>query len=151
MIIEEKIIIDRPRVVDDTIDGETILVNLKNGNYYSFDKLGVIFWEAISRRMDLDALSAALSRKHNAEKEKTDKLVREFIHALLEEKLITLEETEGELYDPHSSEEVGELAGQYKGKLEPAVLNRYGDMQDMLLLDPIHDTDEKGWPKGPAV
>ena len=24
-------------------------------------------------------------------------------------------------------------------------LNRYADMQDLLLLDPIHDVDEDGW------
>lgn len=25
-------------------------------------------------------------------------------------------------------------------------LERYTDMQDLLLLDPIHDVDERGWP-----
>ena len=25
-------------------------------------------------------------------------------------------------------------------------LNRYDDMQDLLLVDPIHGTDEAGWP-----
>jgi hypothetical protein len=28
----------------------------------------------------------------------------------------------------------------------PPVLSRYTDMQDLLLLDPIHDVDETGWP-----
>jgi hypothetical protein len=26
------------------------------------------------------------------------------------------------------------------------VLNKYTDMQDLLLLDPIHEVDERGWP-----
>jgi hypothetical protein len=26
------------------------------------------------------------------------------------------------------------------------VLERYTDMQELLLLDPIHDVDESGWP-----
>ena len=25
-------------------------------------------------------------------------------------------------------------------------LNRYADMKDLLMLDPIHEVDEKGWP-----
>ena len=28
----------------------------------------------------------------------------------------------------------------------PSKLNRYADMQDLLLLDPIHEVDEEGWP-----
>ena len=53
MIIEEKIRANRPQVVDDTIDGETIIVNMKNGNYYSFDKVGVLIWECIVNEADL--------------------------------------------------------------------------------------------------
>ena len=31
--------------------------------------------------------------------------------------------------------------------LAAPVLNKYSDMQDLLLLDPIHDVDEEaGWP-----
>jgi hypothetical protein len=26
------------------------------------------------------------------------------------------------------------------------VLHRYTDMQDLIVLDPIHDVDETGWP-----
>lgn len=28
----------------------------------------------------------------------------------------------------------------------PPVLEVFADMQDLLLLDPIHDIDEVGWP-----
>jgi hypothetical protein len=27
------------------------------------------------------------------------------------------------------------------------LLNKYSDMQELLLLDPIHDVDDAGWPK----
>ena len=29
---------------------------------------------------------------------------------------------------------------------EPPQLMKYTDMQELILLDPIHDVDEKGWP-----
>ncbi len=29
---------------------------------------------------------------------------------------------------------------------EAPVLESYSDMQDLLLLDPIHDVDDAGWP-----
>ena len=28
-------------------------------------------------------------------------------------------------------------------------LSKFGDMQDLLLLDPIHDVDQQGWPNSP--
>ena len=30
---------------------------------------------------------------------------------------------------------------------EPPTLSKYKDMQDMLLLDPVHDVEEAGWPE----
>jgi hypothetical protein len=32
------------------------------------------------------------------------------------------------------------------GSWSSPVLSIYDDMQDLLLLDPIHDVDESGWP-----
>jgi hypothetical protein len=29
------------------------------------------------------------------------------------------------------------------------VLNKYTDMQELLLLDPIHDVNAQGWPESP--
>ena len=31
------------------------------------------------------------------------------------------------------------------GDYVPGKFNRYADMQDLLMLDPIHDVDENGW------
>jgi hypothetical protein len=39
--------------------------------------------------------------------------------------------------------QLAEVAGDFK----PPLVNKYTDMQDLLLLDPIHEVDEKGWPE----
>ena len=33
-----------------------------------------------------------------------------------------------------------------RAPFHPPVLNVFSDMQDLLLLDPIHDVDATGWP-----
>jgi len=34
----------------------------------------------------------------------------------------------------------------------PPIVEKYTDMQDLLMLDPIHDIDETGWPnKAPQL
>jgi len=37
------------------------------------------------------------------------------------------------------------------GEFRAPVLNVYADMKDLLLLDPIHDVDEVGWPTPKSV
>ena len=37
-------------------------------------------------------------------------------------------------------------AHQARGAYRTPVLSIYTDMQDLLLLDPIHDVDQAGWP-----
>ena len=39
-----------------------------------------------------------------------------------------------------------ENAVAVKQPFEAPILNKYNDMQELLLLDPIHDVDEAGWP-----
>jgi hypothetical protein len=37
------------------------------------------------------------------------------------------------------------------GSFEPPTLEHYTDMEYFLLLDPIHEVDESGWPHAPAA
>ena len=39
--------VNRPTVTSETVDGETIIINLESGNYYSLDGAGSAMWELI--------------------------------------------------------------------------------------------------------
>jgi hypothetical protein len=43
------------------IDNEIIILNLKNGNYFSLDNLGVLVWEMITQSLPLDSMSVLFS------------------------------------------------------------------------------------------
>jgi hypothetical protein len=49
---------------------------------------------------------------------------------------------------PDATERTGqpELNGAAPGAYEAPKLSAYTDMQELLLLDPIHEVDESGWP-----
>jgi hypothetical protein len=71
-------------------------------------------------------------------------LVQKFIDELQQEGLIVVkekEESRGAIDLKTESKAEGK-----KPDFEAPVLNRYTDMQDLLLLDPIHEVDETGWP-----
>ena len=56
----------------------------------------------------------------------------------------------GELVNAKTSTPDGPSDGLRAPFVAPE-LKRYADMQDLLLLDPVHDVDEKGWPNALAA
>lgn len=136
--------VNTPHIVHDTIDNETILFNIKTGHYYSFDKLGVVIWNAIINHYSLSALSEELASYYKTSVPTIMEAAEDFVAQLLKEDLIKpQEDTRTESNKPELL-----LTENLDTTFAPPVLNKYTNMQDMLLLDPIHDTGEKGWPSG---
>jgi len=111
------------KAIGEVLDGEAIIINLQTGSYYSMNTAGSTLWEAISNQVPVAITNPALEK---------------FITFLLQEDLI-------------SEAPVTVLADTLPAKLvsviEDPIIEKYEDMQEMLLADPIHDVDNAGWPK----
>ena len=55
--------INEPNVSSEEIDGEVIIVNLLNGNYYSAQDMGAYVWGRISHGESLDTMQTALCQR----------------------------------------------------------------------------------------
>ena len=134
--------INAPNVNSECIDGEVIIVNLESGNYYSCVGLGAYLWSRVVAGDTIDAivrnLVAAFSRDH-VELETT---VENFVSQLASEQLI-VSTTSGEAPGPS-------IAVVLPDQFAVPELNSYSDMKDMLMLDPVHDVADVGWPAKPA-
>ena len=123
------------QVVSDMIDGEMMLLNMEAGNYYSLTGVGAPLWEHLRSGIEqselLKALAAAFPQEQ-VESLETD--LQNFLNSLREESLIL----EGEAGTPATPT----FPQDYKA---PG-LDKYTDLQDLLLIDPIHEADESGWP-----
>src|SRR4029077_6845299 len=131
-----------PAVVSEIIDGEAVIMHLKSGNYYSTEHVGSQIWawleQGLSRSQILDCLASRYATAPAALAASLDAFLAELV----------------------AQDLVGEVAGEPAKSVlpEPApincdarpfaapVLNVYSDMKDLLLLDPIHDVDNIGWP-----
>jgi hypothetical protein len=140
--------IKTPEVVYETIEGETVIVNLENGLYYSLrNQTGVDAWTLLEAGMDFPAMSASLAQHYAQDEQVVSSALRDFIILLQQEGLIEVDQR------THDSPVVS-LAMPLKthdGVFEPPSIERFSDMQDLLLLDPIHDVDEAGWPNLPKT
>jgi hypothetical protein len=136
--------INSPKVIHETIEGETLMVNLDSGNYYSLDNIGAEIWGLIENKIGVNEITDDIARRYTGEREEIERALFGLINELLQEALIV---ESGEAAPAGEAEPCGGKRTE-KGSpsFEAPVLHKYTDMQDLLLLDPIHDADEAGWP-----
>lgn len=137
--------VNEPHIVHETIDGETILMDLRSGNYFSIEKSGAVIWEILIQTANVDALiqkAGELSNPGKSAQVTSD--IQNFVEKLLSEDLIRESERHEAL---EITEEMLISLKTAVTAMEALEVNKYSDMQEMLLLDPIHDVDEKGWPE----
>jgi hypothetical protein len=134
------LVANRTRVVYETIDGETILIHLGTGTYYSLDGAGSEAWEMVARGSTREALLAAGRERYAGDPLAVEMGLSGLIEELLrEELLVELESLPGRATDRRLP------SGQVPFAVP--VLQAYTDMQEFMLVDPIHDVDGvAGWP-----
>jgi len=133
--------IKRPDVIHETIDGETVIVNLENGVYYSLRTSGVDVWNLIETGANLEELTNLMIDRYDGSPEVVRKSISELLIALQQEGLVEVSSTKRTV-----SQAPQTLMEGKKQKYELPLLEKYSDMQELLLLDPIHEVDEEGWP-----
>ena len=149
MIVTERFQVNKPKVINEIIDGEAIIVNLDNGNYYSTDKVGAVIWNLLENGSAQQQIVETLAQQYTGSPVAMAEGVRKLITELQHEGLIVpQQEKEPSTNGATSQNPTQETQAQNGEKplFETPVLHKYNDMQDLLLLDPIHDVDETGWP-----
>ena len=138
--------VNAPHVVHETIDGETILLDMRTGMYYSLDKHGSVLWDFIAATgdpgMGADILAGAAPDREQEVREG----VGLFVKQLLAETLL-LEDGQAGDETPGAPENIADALLAVAGSFKAPVMQKYADMQDLLMLDPIHDVDQEGWPQ----
>ena len=126
------------KVVSETVDGESIIINLEKGNYYSLNQIGSEIWNFAITKNSNDSICEYISKRYEIDLETCRQSVDAFLNSLVDEGLL-VESSE------KSSVTIPEWTGAKETYITPA-FERYDDMQEMLLADPIHDVNESGWP-----
>jgi len=137
--------INVPSVVSETIDGEVIIINLEAGYYYSVDSAaGVQIWSWLEAGQSFDTILSALLDRYAASADSLRAALSSFIDQLTNEGLIVPDAS------ALSSAAIPAHDGATRAFQAP-MLQKFTDMQDLLLLDPIHEVDESGWPRVPQT
>jgi hypothetical protein len=132
--------VNRPRVIFEIIEGELILVNLEQGCYFSVDAVGAEVWTLLESGHSVSDVVDALRFRYAGDPHDIGASVQAFVDMLLTEELIVL--------DPAAAppEAPAPPAASERPAFRVPELQKYTDMRDMLLLDPVHDVEAAGWP-----
>jgi Coenzyme PQQ synthesis protein D (PqqD) len=142
--------INSPHVVAETLDGEATIVDLDSGTYYALNESGSMVWDRVLAGAQPDEVVEALSDAYGLPPEVANRDVTELVERLNEAKLIVPADEPGT-----NGSAPGTTAGPAANGSGPSAdyarpeLSTYTDMQELLLLDPIHEVDESGWPSRP--
>ena len=133
--------LNRPAIIDETIDGEVVVVDLQQGSYYSIRGAGVDIWHALAEPITPAGVISLIAGRFGRPPAEIASTVEGFVAQLDDHGL--LRRVDGEAAssvisaDPQAAE---------PSAFEPPQLEKFTDMEDLLLLDPVHEVDVRGWP-----
>lgn len=132
--------IPKIRVVYEVLSSEVILIDFNTGNYYTLTHVAKQVWQGIEQTMSLEAIAQLLSDRYKKELSVVLSDLEKFFEQLVAAGLI---EGSTEI-EPLFSDVMGIEFDQLG--YEAPRLQEYSDVQNLLLLDPIHEVTEAGWP-----
>lgn len=123
-----------PDIVFEEFDGDLVVLNLSTGRYFGFNPAAATLWGALAQGVPPATLLATLPQAAG---------FAAFVAALHENALVVETDAPAVPLEP-------ELRATIAAMDSAPLLEIYDDLSDLIVADPIHDTDEaQGWPVRP--
>ena len=136
--------LNQPPVVGEVIDGEVMVINLDTGVYYSVTGAGAAVWPMLVGGATRLEISERVARHYGADPAAVERDLGTFIARLADEAILC----------PRPDEVAAGLSDTVEAW--PAAtysgfgFERYDDMQALLVIDPVHEVGDFGWPSRSA-
>lgn len=138
--------INTPTVVSEVFEDEIVIIHLESGAYYSLAQSGAAIWQILQKGASLFEIQTTLATAYANTPAEIGQAVQPFMQQLAEEQLIVPDRTFTQPQQRSTVQTFVLSAHCDQQQFTAPQLNKFTDMQDLLLLDPIHDVTETGWP-----
>ena len=136
--------VSRPQIIQETFDDEIVIVDLDSGSYYSLGKCGADIWNLAEKHASVAEITAQIAASYNLETAQIASAVEALLQQLQDETLLMpLPATKNADIEYSISGLTLNSSGE---TFQTPILQKFTDMQELLLLDPIHEVDAAGWP-----
>lgn len=127
----------RGNIIYQTLENETLIINLENGRYYSLNAPASVIWEALAKHHTIQETAALFAPQDVSESERIKCAIADFAAELVSEELLSAATVPPRALPPLQVQNV---------VFETPHLEKFTDMERLLPLDPIHQVGELGWP-----
>jgi hypothetical protein len=132
--------VSSPKVIRESFEGEVILVHLDTGTYYSLRGTGATLWELLAASASFSEIAGQFVSAYGVSNAVIEVDLQRFIAELLAEDLLSEE------LETVSAPSVAPVTVGSGVAYQEPVLEKFSDMQELLLLDPVHEVGQDGWP-----
>ena len=126
-----------PLLISQQFDSEVVLANYQNGVYYNLDGSAAQIWLGLKASRTVEEIASAIAAATGGDVRSITQQVQTFVDSMLAEGLIA----EGGADAPVEAW-VPVLAGAFAAP----EFQRFDNLRELLLMDPVHDAGEEGWP-----
>jgi hypothetical protein len=130
---------DVPKTASELFDGELVIADYGSGLYYALSPSATLVWQALGAGLGEGEVVTWLAGHAVLPRDDLAAQVRGVIKRLLDEGLLLPIDAPA-------------AAGTAARPAPPAVpfaapqIERFSDLQELMLLDPVHDVADAGWP-----
>ena len=136
--------LNEPDVSAEVFDEEVLAINLKTGHYHSLRESAIFLWQTLMQGFSVEETASRLTSKYPEIAAQALTETETFAKQLVEGGLVV------EVSDATSPADAPPAEPAGKPFVSP-LIESYTDMQDLLLIDPIHEVDvQTGWPQKSA-
>ncbi len=132
--------LNEPHVVYEQFETEFVAVNLDSGKYYSMAETATLIWPLLIGGLTVHEIAAEMALAFDAEPGAIEAAIHDFAAKLAQDDLIVARA------EAPIEAAVATLPAGPRTAFRAPTVEAFSDMQDLLLLDPVHDVDEAGWP-----
>jgi hypothetical protein len=137
--LNHELVIKHNEVVLERLGNEIVIISFNSGRYYSAKGLATDILLLIQNRIPAAKWEIKLSNYYPSDVLDKNK-IRKYLETLIENSLcIGIEELEDSNYDLP--------VDMQRDQFDEPTLKIYDDLQDIIMVDPIHDTSLEGWPE----
>lgn len=136
--------INTPQVTFEVFDDEVVMVNFDNGAYYSLNGSGSQLLDLLRGGVAEQGLVRHIEKLYSCDRSTAERDVRAFLASLQEEQLVAA--VDGDALPAESPASAAVRMSSAVGAYAAPAVSKYSDMEDLIMLDPIHEVDESGWP-----
>lgn len=129
-----------PDTASELFDGEVVIAHYGTGLYFSISASGALIWQGLRHGLSAGATARWLAGHFVADADAIPAQVDAFVATLVGKQL---------LIEVGERETAGDLPSIVLAAWQEPALDSFDDLQELLLLDPVHDVTEAGWPHRP--